>query len=147
MYTDPPQATPEQMSFTFDVGDNPQYGQTWSLNEKIEIAGYPIHITSVRAANFADLNWPDPNGSQGYEYGYDFTVSSAPNVNFNVEMDIMSAPLNCWAMDFSDNLIPNSSSIHYIPLCRDGYPKGIVKVTVSRLSVLFKNTWQTTWQP
>jgi hypothetical protein len=147
LYTDPPQATPEEMSFTFDVGDNPQYGQTWELNSEFEIAGYPLKVTSARAASFDDIKTPDfIDGSQGYEFGYQFAVESNPSVKMDIWMDIISeSPLCGFAITTS--FVPSSSSLRFTQLCRDGYPKGLVKVTIGELSVLLENTWQSTWTP
>lgn len=147
--TNPAQTTPDPMSFTFDAGENPQHGQTWDLNREFEIAGYKLKVTSARAANFADLQTPGANyiqGSQGFEYGYDFGVSADPSVKMLVEMDIMPELPMCWLMS-DQPLVPDSSSIHYAQLCQDGYPKGNVKVTLRQLSVLVENTWQATWTP
>jgi hypothetical protein len=140
LYVDPPQATPDEMSFTFEAGENPQYGQTWDLNKEFEIAGYKLKVTSARAANFDDIKTPDYIlGSQGYEY-------ADPSVKMHVEMDIMSEAPVCWLTN-SASFVPDSSSIHYIQLCRDEYPKGNVRVTLRELSILVENAWQATWTP
>ncbi|MEP7135987.1 MAG: DUF4179 domain-containing protein [Chloroflexota bacterium] len=148
--SDPLQATPKEMNFTFNAGDNPQYNQTWSLDQEFQIAGYPIKITSVRAANYDDIKTPELEsfgGSQGFEHGYDFLVETDPSVKFQVLMDIMSETYVC------TNLIghltePDSSSLHDVELCRgDTYPKGEMLVRFLQLSVLMDNTWQVTWTP
>lgn len=145
MYVEPKQATPEEMSFTFDVGATPQQGQTWELNHEIMIAGYPVRITSARAVNWEEVKAPSfIDGSQGYEYGYQFSVESDPSVKLDVEMDIMRD--NCGFAIKSDYR-PVSSSLLYAQLCRDTYPSGQVKVTIWQLAVLLENTWQITWTP
>lgn len=145
LYTDPPQATPEEMSFTFDAGTNPQQGQTWELNNEIMIAGYPVKITSARAVTWEDVKIPSfIDGSQGYEYGYQFQVESAPSVKLDVEMDIMQD--NC-GFPVKTDYMPVGSSLSYSHLCRDSYPNGQVKVTIWELAVLLENTWQSTWTP
>jgi len=147
LYTDPPQATPEEMSFIFDAGKNPQYGQTWDLNNDFVIAGYPLKIKSARAINWDDVKTPSYiDGSQGYEYGYMFTVETDPSVKFSAEMDIMSESPVC-GMTNVTWLVPSSSFLQYAQLCREEYPKGLVKVTIRELSVLLENTWQVTWVP
>jgi hypothetical protein len=144
---EPRQATPDEMSFTFDAGENPQYGQTWDLNHEFEIAGYNLKVTSARAANYDDMKNPDfLFGSQGFEYGYDFTVEADPSVKMHAEMDIMSESPVC-APSNNTSLVPESSSLHYFQLCRDEYPKGNVKVTIRELSILVENIWKATWTP
>jgi hypothetical protein len=147
LYTEPQQATPDEMSFTFDVGENPQYGQTWQIDRTIEIAGYPVHILSARAASFADIQTPEfIDGSQGYDYGYEFIVETDPSAKLLLWMDIMSESANCWLNNQNLN-VPESSSINFTMLCKDGYPKGNVRVTIGELSILVDNTWQATWTP
>lgn len=147
LYTDPPQATPEEMTFTFDAGENPQYGQTWEVNNEFTIAGYPLKVTSIRAADFKDIEQLNfPLGSQGFEYGYDFTIEADPSVKLQPLMDILSDSPVCYLSN-GDMTQPKSSPLHYIQLCKDTYPKGIVKVNIWQLSVLFENTWQVTWTP
>jgi hypothetical protein len=147
LYTDPPQAKPEEMTFTFDAGENPQYGQTWDVNNEFTIAGYHLKVTSIRAANFKDIESLNfPLGSQGFEFGYDFTVESEPSIKLLPMMDIISESPVCYLSN-GDMTRPESSPLHYIQLCRDAYPKGTVKVNIWQLSVLLENNWQVTWTP
>jgi hypothetical protein len=147
LYVDPPQATPDEMSFTFAVGENPQPGQTWDLSNEFTIAGYPLRVTSARAATFEDIQTPDfIDGSQGYDFGYQFAVGSDPSVKMNVWMDIMSESPMC-SLTNGAPVIPTTSSVLFTQLCRDAYPKGLVKVTISELSVLLEEIWQSTWTP
>jgi hypothetical protein len=95
LYAEPRQATPEEMSFTFDAGPDPQPGQMWQVNKEFEIAGHRLQVTSVRAATFADIQDPSfIDGSQGYDYGYQFAVQGHPLEKINVSMDIRSDA--CW---------------------------------------------------
>ena len=147
MYVEPRQATPEEMSFTFDAGANPQPGQTWDLDNGFVIAGYPLKVTSVRAVTWSEVREPSYiDGSQGYEFGYQFTVESDPSVRMSAEMDIMSESPMC-GLTVGSPFIPTDSSLLYTQLCRERYPSGPVKVTIRELAVLMENTWQSTWTP
>ena len=152
LYVDPPQATPDETSFSFDAGENPQYGQSWALNNEVDIAGYRLRVTSARATVFGDSTVPGveyPGISQGYDYGYDFVVQVDPPVKMQVWIDIISeisqTPM-CWLTNNAP-LVPASSSVHYVKLCRGGYPKGNVRVTFGELSILVENAWRVTWAP
>jgi hypothetical protein len=61
-------------------------------------------------------------------------------------MDIMSEFPVC-GLSNTASLVPESSSLHYIQLCRDEYPKGNVKVTIRELSVLVDSIWKASWAP
>ncbi|HNM35554.1 MAG TPA: DUF4179 domain-containing protein [Anaerolineales bacterium] len=142
MYVDPPLATPEEMTFTFDAGENPQYGQVWDLNKTFTIAGYSFEIVSAQAVNYADIekvhNYVD--GSQGYDFGYQFSIEIDPPLG--IAMDIIRD--NC---GFSDEQNVGASPILYTQLCRDGYPSGNVAVTISEISITINEDVQVGWNP
>jgi hypothetical protein len=62
---------PKGPSFTFDPGPNPQLGQTWELDEQLEVAGIPLKITGARLIQ-DDKTIP----SEPLMYGFEFTISS-----------------------------------------------------------------------
>jgi hypothetical protein len=148
MYTDPPQATPEEMSFTFNVGDNSHPGQYFELNKEFKIAGYPVKVQSAQGITYAELKakYPDMYDSQGFEYGYDFLVDSDPSLKMEVQMDIISESPVCAPMNMT-MLVPVTSSQHYPILCREAFPQGEVRVNIRELSVFVENTWQAVLTP
>ena len=142
MYVDPPLATPEEMTFTFDAGENPQYGQKWDVNKTFIIAGYSFEIASAQAINYADIakvhDYVD--GSQGYDFGYQFVIKADPSLG--IAMDIMRE--NC---GFSDEQNLGASPLLYTQLCRDGYPSGNVAVTISEVFITINEDVQVEWNP
>jgi hypothetical protein len=143
LYTDPPQATSEELSFTFDAGENPQHGQAWDLNKAFSIAGYEFEIASVQAVTFSDIETPSfILGSQGFEYGYQFVVESDPSLGLSVAMDI--AADNCWLSDVK-SMLP--SQVLYTQLCTDEYPRGLVTVTIREMSITLEDDLQVEWKP
>ncbi len=146
MYVDPPQATPEEMTFTFDVGENPQYGQKWDLNIPFTIAGYDFEIVSAQASNYDNVakihDYVD--GSQGYEYGYQFIVAADPSLELVVEMDIRSDEYQCWLSDVNK---VKTQPLLYTQLCKNGYPKGQVSVTIREMSITLDDDIQAEWIP
>jgi len=97
---------------------------------------------------FADIATPEfyPEGSQGFDFGYQFAVEADPSIKVNVEMDIMSESPMC-GLTNGISFVPSGSSLQYAQFCRDAYPNGLVKVTIRELSVLVEYTWQATWTP
>jgi hypothetical protein len=143
LYTDPPQATAEQLSFTFDAGEAPQHGQKWMLNKIFAIAGYEFEVATAQAVTFSDIETPSYiDGSQGYDYGYQFAIESDPSLGLSVEMDISAD--TCWLYDVK-KIEP--SPLLYTQLCRDGYPKGPVTVTIRELSITSDEDLQVEWTP
>ena len=144
LYTDPPLATLEEMTFTFDAGENPQYGQKRDLNIPFTIAGFEFEIVTVQAVNFEDVakNHNYIDGSQGYEYGYQFIVAAEPSLNLMVEMDIHAD--QCW---LSDVYKVEAEPLVYTQLCKDGYPKGQVAVTIREMSITLFDDIRAEWMP
>ena len=70
---------PAEGSFTFDVGTNPQVGQTWTLGKKLDLAGHRVTVVSAQMIT-------DRSGT-----GYEFTFRSDPDVS-SVALTVPSAP-------------------------------------------------------
>jgi hypothetical protein len=59
------------------------------LNKTFTIAGYEFEIVTAQAVTFSDIETPNYiDGSQGYDFGYQFTVEADPSLGLSVEMDI-----------------------------------------------------------
>ncbi|MCQ3938500.1 MAG: hypothetical protein DPW18_15840 [Chloroflexi bacterium] len=143
LYTDPPQAAPEEMTFSFDAGENPQHGQKWDLNKTFTIAGFDFEIVSAQAVTFSDIETPNfIDGSQGYDHGYQFAVAADPSLGLSVEMDIKRD--DCWLYDVK-KIEP--SPLLYTQLCRNGYPTGEVAVTIREMSITLEEDLQVEWIP
>lgn len=146
LYTDPPQMTPEQMTFTFNAGDNPQYGQKWDLNKTFTIAGYDFEVVSAQAVTFDDVakNHNYIDGSQGYNYGYQFIVEAAPDLELIAEMDIHGDEYQCWLTDVNKVEV---EPLIYTQLCKNGYPRGQVAVTIREMSITLNDDLKAEWKP
>lgn len=143
LYTDPPQMTVEELTFAFDAGDNPQRGQKWDLEKTFTVAGFDFEVSTAQAVTFADIETPNfIDGSQGYDYGYQFAVEADPALGLSVEMDIMRD--NCWLYDVK-KIEP--APLLYTQLCRDSYPTGEVLVTIREMSITLKDDLQVEWKP
>ena len=146
LYVDPPQAAPEDYTFSFDAGEAPQAGQSWPLEVQFSIGGYPFRIASVRAVRWEDVAEPSYIvGSQGYEYGYQFAIEGDPQVKMSLSLDLASEACGLWVVSPA---LPQGSSLRYTELCREAFPAGEVHATVRELSVLVEDTWQASldWQ-
>jgi hypothetical protein len=148
MYVDPPVATAQEMTFHFNAGENPQEGQTWALNQQITVAGITLKITQARAVTFAEIDNPDfVDGSQGYDYGYAFSIQSDPPVSIQPELIVEPDEYQCW-LNNNNSLVPESAALEWIQLCRGGkFPQGDISATVLQVGVLLENTWQVVWSP
>jgi hypothetical protein len=145
LYTDPPQAKVEEMSFILDTGVDPQHGQTWEFEHKFQIAGYNFEVTSARAVVWNDVAVPEYiDGSQGFDYGYQFAISTDPTLKINVELDLISDKCG---FTVGVPFHPEGSSLLNTQLCRDEYPKGQVNVVIREMAVMLEEELRTEWKP
>lgn len=150
LFTDPPQATREELSFTFDAGTDVQQGQVWTLDEGFQIAGYDLKVTSAREITYEDLQELTPlmpEDSQGFDFGYQFTAEADPAIKMNAGMDIFSDKYICVPITSAPFVLPKASSSLYNLLCKNGYPTGEITVTIWELSVLMDEELQVEWRP
>ena len=56
-------------AFTFDPGPHPQLGQTWELDEQLEVAGVPLKITGARLIQ-DDQTYPGEPPLYGFEFAF-----------------------------------------------------------------------------
>lgn len=105
-------------SFLFDPGENPQPGQKWDLNQSLNIAGYVILVKNVTLSDSGD--------------GLSFTIEKPDDVS---EFSLM---------DFDHPLLPGGGTGSYGFTYRDGFPTGVINVTLTALSVKVEGPWKTT---
>jgi len=105
-------------SFLFDSGTNPQPGQKWDLNQSLTVAGYTILIKDATMNQSGD--------------GLIFTVEKPDEVSeFNL-------------MDLDHALLPGGGTGYYGFTYQDGFPSGVINVTLTALSVKVEGPWITT---
>ncbi len=148
-------SSPSGTTFSFDAGEDPTPGQTWQVHQKLDVAGYTFDLESIRAITFDDIKdnpeiWdpngrPDyPEGSQGFDHGYQFTYRLDPSLRIlGVGTEIQSD--RCGLADMRP--MAPTVVIYYNQLCQEGYPKGTVNVSIRDLSILMKNIGQVVWSP
>ena len=108
----------ETAVFSFDPGLNPQPGQKWTLNESLEISGYNILIKDVT------LN------------------ESADGLTFNIQLPEEISEISL--MDFEHPMLGGGGPGNYGFTYQDGFPSGVIQITVLGLSVNLPGPWETT---
>jgi hypothetical protein len=60
---------PANGEFSFDLGPNPQVGQTWTEDQDLQVAGFNVHLVGARLAE----KWePGDSGEQEHTYWLEF---------------------------------------------------------------------------
>ena len=128
-------ASDHQVEFTVDLGQNPQIGQSWAVDQTIPADGKQIHIRSVRMV-------------QG-EYGIGLIFDVAPQEEMSgVTIDPISA---------SPTVILNTRGVTIIQ--QDGYlkhsdptlyyreaPKDKLTFRISAIHTFIQGPWTLTWK-
>jgi len=109
----------EEAVFSFDPGANPQPGQSWTLNKSVEVGGYTFIIKEVTMSDAGD--------------GLSFTLDMPEGVSEELSL-----------MDFEHPVMggggPGSYGFTYV----DGFPAGVINVTLLGVSLNVAGPWQTT---
>lgn len=122
-----------QASFPLDLGVSPQPGQTWTLNLDVPVAGHNLHVDSATWIN-------DPNLTM-----LQFNLSSDESVIgtglFDLQNTLGQGGDGGGAGEPGSG--PFVATIYY----DNGFPSGIIQVSVINLEIAVRVPWQTTWQP
>jgi hypothetical protein len=121
----------QPVAFQFDAGSAPQAGQSWDVNQNIQVVDSLVHIVK------ADL------------------ISSDGNLNFQVEVQVdadtigdlhINTPLNQCMGGGGGYPIERLSTLQiFVPVCRSDLPPGILEMQVT--GAVLWGEWQVNWQP
>lgn len=109
-------------AFRFDAGTNPSPGQTWSLDQRMEIAGFEIRL--VKAVR--------------QERGYEFTFEAGPAVNFVSVIDPNHQPVSGSGGGQPGQF---TAAIEYAP----PIPSGVLEYRIRGLITRHEGPWTLTW--
>lgn len=138
---------PEQGTFEFDPGPNPQAGQTWNVNIDVPVAGHVIHVETIALTA----------GRTPTQLGFDFTMTSDRHVA-GATVEDMNPIINCkegcggggggGGADVGVSGFGEATGPFYYGSAAEGYsPAGVKTFVISNVSVFFNGPWQVSWQP
>jgi hypothetical protein len=110
---------PSDVSFSFDPGTDPKPGQTWILNKILEVGGHVVTITDVTKNLYGE----------GLTFNYE-TDDDVTNVSL---MDLEHPMLGGGGGG-------SNTGFSY----RDGFPKGIITITLTSYDELISGPWEAT---
>jgi hypothetical protein len=121
----------QPVTFHFDVGVAPQAGQSWDVNQDLQIANSLVHIA------MANL------------------IVSDSNLNFQLDVQVDPAtigdlrihtPLNQCMGGGGGYPTERLSTLQVlVPMCRTDVPPGVVEMQVT--GAVLWGQWQVSWQP
>ena len=134
---------PAEGSFTVDLGNDPQVGACWPLDIRLEVAGFPVHITGARLVQ-EPIVLPDGPGQRTV---LQFDITPVPDQD---DRALRSLHLESETTIFSGS----GSGYNYRARImrasldlREGQsiPSGSIRVRVRNASVLTRGPWTITW--
>lgn len=118
--------------FSIDVGDDPQPGQTWVVNKELDINGYTLRVDS---AEYIQTPPGEPTMLMLY-------LSSDSGIHSVIAMDEERELMGTGGSPGSE-FVPFRAGWRY----KNGFPKGIVNVTITRITVRRPGPWSVEWTP
>jgi hypothetical protein len=120
----------DNVSFTFDPGDNPKPGQVWTLDEHVTLAEY---AWTVRSAEML---------AEDGRVGFAFTMQADdPGTVMAVDLFDRQHPIFPGVPGTAGETF--TSGFYY----EDGVPDGPITVTVGRVTTHIDGDWQIQWMP
>ncbi|MGD2103679.1 MAG: hypothetical protein PVJ55_01005, partial [Anaerolineae bacterium] len=128
---------PVEETFTLDLGENPQPGDSWTLDEHLTVAGFPIHVTGVH------LEEADPGGMDfKYQLTFDVEREEAGNPTLSgivVEVPFRGSSGGTMSGSFIGEEKARPSAVG------EALPLHPFTVTVRRVGVSVRGPWTLSW--
>lgn len=133
---------PAETAFTFDLGPQPQAGDKWPLDLRLDVAGFPLHITAARLISETLQTGPTTDDVQE-RIALQFDLEPSPNV------------AGLW-LDASASGFSGGSSGQYDPQTgrrqiavtvdvREPLPTGLITIKIPTATVVQTGPWELTW--
>ena len=127
-------------AFTFDAGQEPQIGQTWALNQPLEIQGLSLTVESVEA--FLSAGHTDAEEAQP---ALRVTVREDPNKPYLNGFIVCSGEEE--VQGSGGQTMPIEGGLQMETIYERELPRGKVQCYFADLTYLLEGDWQIEWQP
>ncbi|MFW6136075.1 MAG: hypothetical protein ACOC7N_04555 [Chloroflexota bacterium] len=135
---------PAEASFTVDLGDDPQAGETWPLDIDLNVAGLPVHINEARLIE-EELGWPEEVTRRTVlEFALDPAIEEDIALS-GVRLDGEAAGFKAGNLGGYD---PQSNRVRAGVEVKAGkpIPSGTMRIRITGASVYLRDTWAITWE-
>lgn len=124
---------PVEANFSFDVGADPLPGDTWELNQPVDVNGYAITILSVSAI--------DSHGHLGFE----FKTDTGPDIESALLIDPEHPPMGGGGGGSGSGSAETVQTTQL--LYGDELPTGLITIAIQSIALNLHGSWQTAWMP
>ena len=126
-------------TFSFDAGSDPQIGQSWDINDEVELVGQEVGIYSVRVVEGSNqMDESNPN------MGYAIEVDDSENIFWS---SIICQGENQSMQRWSQGLPADNNHTIYEVYFDDEIPNGSVTCTFQHVHFQLPGSWQIEWSP
>jgi hypothetical protein len=127
---------PVEETFTLDLGENPQLGDSWVLDQRLTLAGFPIHVTGVH------LEKPDPkSGNLNYQLTFDVEREDVENPALSGL--VLEAPFRGGALLMNSGSFAEGGAKPSV--AGEALPQSPFTVTVRKAYVSVRGPWSLSW--
>lgn len=130
--------------FEFDLGENPQIGQTWEINQTLHLAGTDVRVLTATMEERDLSMWGGAANTQGLVFTFEAMDGKTP-----FSLDIMDRDLDhimngsIYPLNDSSS---NSSGQYVLGLFYDkGLPAGKLSIAVNGQTVATEGHWEFQW--
>lgn len=135
---------PAKGSFTVDLGDDPQVGDTWPLDIDLDVAGLPVHINGARLIEEELGRQEDVSHRTVLEFALDPAVGEDVALS-GVGLDGEAAGFKAGSLGGYD---PQSRRLRAGVVAEAGerIPSGTISLRITGARVILRDSWTITWE-
>ena len=130
--------------FDVDLGPNPQVGQTWEINQTLNLAGTDVRVLSATMAERDLSMWGGAANTQGLVFTFEAADGKTP-----FSLDIMDRDvdhiMNGSIFPFSDGLTNTSEQYVTGLFYEKGIPSGKLSIAVNGQTTMTNGHWEFQW--
>jgi len=130
--------------FEVDLGSNPQVGQTWEINQTLNLAGTDVRILSATMAERDLSMWGGASNTKGLVFTFEAVDGKTPFSLDIMDRDIdhiMSGSI----FPFSEGSINTSGQYVTGLFYEKGIPAGKLSIAVNGQTITTKGHWEFQW--
>ncbi len=129
--------------FSLDLGNDPKIGQTWTLDQKLNIAGFEAHLIGARLNETME---PDGSGGQEPFYWLEFFLQADPQLDRRLDYFDAEQVNEEPAWTHRSTKAGGGSQGMVISFGTQYMPKGLQVYRISQAYILLHGPWQVSWE-
>ena len=130
---------PDIAAFTFNPGPNPQLGQTWNLDEAMEVAGIPLHLVGARLSQDHQTYIQEPEPL----YSLELVFHSPAGLPRSLSVFSLGTDLEGYRGGGGGSPEPG---VYKMTMLFKQLPQKPLQITIERARIALQGPWEIHWQ-